>query len=322
MTEDLPGWDFVQLRPALEPITDGLVRQIREALASVRIGAHTVSGRVKEVHSFVVKADEKGYENPLRDMGDKIGIRVECVAIEDIDHAVTCIQGIDAFEDVRVEDKRLELGDNSLGYEAIHVDVTPTDYLGDVDPAMARTEIQVRTMAQGLWAAATHSLGYKGVIALDGSQRRRLNRLTALMGMFDEEVKRVRTELQARDDYDTVRLVSTLERLLSGFGEPPKSHRDVTTAWAFDLLSVSEHGEVADVLDEWTAAHTDKVRGILDEYRDDPRLAAVSRPEGLLAFYLLDTRLLSTARRWHESREMARLETLAEIWGAVLPELE
>lgn len=314
--------DFAQLRPALKPIADGLVRQIREALSFARIGGHTVEGRVKEVHSFVVKADEKGYENPLLDMGDKIGIRVECVAIEDIEHAVACIQGISGFENIRVEDKRLDLGDNTLGYDAVHVDVTPTDDLGDVDPAMARTEIQVRTMAQGLWAAATHSLGYKGVIDLEGFQRRRLNRLTVLMEVFDEEVKRVRTELQTRDDYHTVRLVSTLERLLSGFGEPPKSHRDVTTAWAFDLLSEPEHGEVADALDEWIEPHADKVRGILREYRDDPRLAAASRPEGLLAFYLLDTRLLSTARRWHERREVARLETLAEIWGAVLPELE
>lgn len=316
------GQQFARLRPLLEGIADELVHRIRGELLSAGIGPHTVEARVKEVHSFVVKADKKGYGNPLLDMGDKIGIRVECVSLEDVEHAVSCIRGLDGFEDVRVEDKRLELGDNTLGYDAVHVDVTPGRDHGDVEPAMARTEVQVRTMAQGLWAAATHSLGYKGVIALDSSQRRRLNRLTALMEMFDEEVERVRSELQARDDYHTVRLVSTLERLLAGLGEPPRSHRDVTMAWAQDLLSASEHGDVAEALDEWIEPNADKIQGILREYRDDPRLAAASRPEGLLAFYLFDTRLLATARRWHEHQEMARLESLAEIWGAVLPELE
>ena len=61
-----------------------------------------------------------------------------------------------------------------------------------------RAELQLRTIAQHLWAAASHKLQYKAESSVPLPIRRSIHRVSALLETVDLEFDRV---LQEREDY-------------------------------------------------------------------------------------------------------------------------
>jgi len=76
------------------------------------------------------------------------------------------------------------------------------------DLGALRIEIQVRTLAQHIWAAASHKLQYKHEESVPPPIRRTINRVSALLEIVDLEFDRV---LEERRDYRDVGIPAAIE---------------------------------------------------------------------------------------------------------------
>ena len=105
-------------------------------------------------------------------------------------------------------DKLVDLEVDQFGYRSVHlVNAVPEIIGGKSVSALLKgfhIEIQVRTMAQNLWADISHSLGYKSPFMVPNEIKRRLYRLAALTEIIDDNFLNVKTRI---DDYkESVRL--------------------------------------------------------------------------------------------------------------------
>jgi ppGpp synthetase/RelA/SpoT-type nucleotidyltranferase len=103
---------------------------------------------------------------------------------------------------VEKEDKQEYLGTDQFGYASVHYRVKQPDGWNTV-PSFAGTgvfqaEIQVRTLAQHIWAAASHVLQYKNEESVPRSVLRSINRVAALLETADLEFERA---LDLRAEY-------------------------------------------------------------------------------------------------------------------------
>lgn len=96
------------------------------------------------------------------------------------------------------EDTSLRLSDTQFGYQSQHYIIeVPNAWLkipswGDLGGI--RVEIQVRTLAQHIWAAASHKLQYKHEASVPLPLRRSINRASALLETVDLEFDRLLDE--------------------------------------------------------------------------------------------------------------------------------
>lgn len=84
---------------------------------------------------------------------------------------------------------------HELGYLGLHFLILPRtqDLASDEFFLEERIcELQVHTIAQSAWAMNDHSAFYKAGGAANPRLRRRMNRLIALVELFDDEMRAVR----------------------------------------------------------------------------------------------------------------------------------
>jgi len=134
--------------------------------------------------------------NSILDLEDLVGIRLILLFKRDLTRVYTLLS--DTFKIVKYEDTSARLDDTQFGYMAVHYLIslpetwlkTPT--LSGFNNYIA--EIQVRTLAQHIWAASTHELQYKHESSVPLPVRRTINRVAALLETVDLEFERVLTE--------------------------------------------------------------------------------------------------------------------------------
>ena len=74
---------FDALRGTYQELVDAVVDKLETELEARQIHS-VVKGRVKDASSFATKALLRGYDDPLRQIGDKAGVRVTVVYADDI----------------------------------------------------------------------------------------------------------------------------------------------------------------------------------------------------------------------------------------------
>ncbi len=167
-----------------------------------------IESRVKDWASIVEKIDRKSLNiKSVRDLDDLIGVRVILLFRSDlhqVDEAIT-----QTFHVLGSEDTGDRLGSSQFGYQSRHYIIQlPPGWLGV--PSMAalgdlRVELQVRTLAQHIWAAASHKLQYKHENSVPEPLLRSISRVAALLETVDLEFIRVldeRSEYQQRSVND------------------------------------------------------------------------------------------------------------------------
>jgi ppGpp synthetase/RelA/SpoT-type nucleotidyltranferase len=143
----------------------------------------------------------------LHEMQDLIGFRLILQFRRDVDRVCLLIRS--TFNVIDEYDTLDRLREDQFGYTSKHFVIDlPEAWL--VIPAMAdmggiRAELQVRTTAQHIWAAASHTLQYKTEASVPPAVRRAIYRVSALLETVDLEFERV---LQERDSY--IEQVSTV----------------------------------------------------------------------------------------------------------------
>ena len=195
-------WEYTHILPRLDQFLEALHEQIEVLLSKSSITlAVPITGRVKNWRSLVEKISRNSLSlETITDLTDLIGLRLIILFRRDTDavHDVLTHN----FSIKSSEDTAVRLGTAEFGYQSRHYIVSMPDSWLSVpsikDFCNMRAEIQVRTLAQHLWAAASHKLQYKVESSVPAPLRRRIHRLSANV---DEELDEIlnKRELYAQE---------------------------------------------------------------------------------------------------------------------------
>lgn len=187
----------------------GRAERLREAISaqllallsenSITLGV-PIESRFKTWTSLAEKLDRKQISlKSIIDLQDLVGVRIILLFSSDIKKVIQLIEN--SFEIISREDTSNRLGDSEFGYQSQHyiirlpknwLSVPTLSGLGDFT-----VELQLRTLAQHIWAAASHKLQYKQESGVPRPLRRTINRVSALLEIVDLEFERVLEERKA-----------------------------------------------------------------------------------------------------------------------------
>lgn len=167
-----------------------LERILKEAVKQLGYLA-IVQARAKEVVSFSNKIIQKDkYKNPLKDVTDLCGARVIVQFQSQIPSVCELIKESFEIDEANSLDHKSKLRVNEFGYRSIHYIITPSksNILGvTVRPEFRelKAEIQVRTLAEHIWADISHDRIYKTELIIPEEWKREAARLSAILENAD-----------------------------------------------------------------------------------------------------------------------------------------
>lgn len=228
--------EYDALVPMLERFRSGLVEQIEKVTDDNSLSlAFPIESRVKSWSSISEKIERKALRlKTIQDIPDLVGVRVAFLFLRDLRTACSAVGETFSVEDE--EDVVGRLGDSEFGYQSFHYGVTIPETWATVPTfsgcANIVAEIQLRTIAQHTWAAASHLLQYKQESGVPLSVRRSIHRVSALLETVDLEFERALIEREeyrekptpersGEEELNVDLLESTLDSLL-----PPENRGD------------------------------------------------------------------------------------------------
>lgn len=196
--------EYLRMVPLGVRIAEALEREISKLVDkhNVTLGV-PLESRVKAWDSIKEKLDRKSIElKTINTLDDFVGIRVIVLFQKDLSVVKKFIH--DTFNVLSDENVSDRLESNQFGYLSEHLIIKiPEAWLGVPsysDFGNVKVEIQIRTLAQHIWAAASHKLQYKREESVPVPVRRATHRVSALLETVDLEFTRV---LVDRDAYLT-----------------------------------------------------------------------------------------------------------------------
>ncbi|MBB4605709.1 ppGpp synthetase/RelA/SpoT-type nucleotidyltransferase [Xanthomonas arboricola] len=221
-----------------------------------------IESRVKSWESIAEKLERKNVSPArLEDIEDLLGLRVIFLFQRDLEEFHGAIER--TFQLISSEDTAGRLDETQFGYKSRHYIVSlPADW-GAIPSLNGLTgrkmEVQVRTLAQHIWAVASHKLQYKNEQSVPVPIRRSIHRVSALLETVDLEFSRVLTEreeyvnLQAaqasdQDSLDVTVIETVLNKML-----PPENRDEDGEDYSIllrDLLhfGIDSRGSLIDLL--------------------------------------------------------------------------
>ena len=206
--------EYQELAPILHRFRNELVKQLEALLANEQISlAVPIESRVKTWESISSKLDRLDLNlSSLRQLQDFVGIRLLVLFRRDAETLNSVLST--TFTVMKREDTSVRLREDQFGYLSTHFLVTlPEGWLTVPSMVSLRNvtaEIQVRTVTQHIWAAASHLLQYKKEENVPPPIRRTIHRVSALLETVDLEFERV---LKEREDYRKEVVVDSKELL-------------------------------------------------------------------------------------------------------------
>ncbi|WP_329502681.1 RelA/SpoT domain-containing protein [Klebsiella aerogenes] len=147
--------------------------------------------RFKSIASALGKVSRKGYENPVVQMTDLVGVRFVVLLSTEIKTISNIIESCDKWDSTVSKDYESEINVNPkiFDYQSRHYEVRPKtqfDYCGEsITPEMC-CEVQVRTLLQHAYAELVHDSIYKPSSDVPKSAERQIARSMALMETTDD----------------------------------------------------------------------------------------------------------------------------------------
>ncbi|MGW3092263.1 GTP pyrophosphokinase [Streptomyces sp. NPDC001102] len=171
--------------------TERLQNLLTALLAAADISVAQVQGRTKSVDSLVEKIRRKDkYRDPLSEITDLTGIRIVTYYLEDVDR-VAGLLAKNFTVDISGQEINRPEAPSEFGYESSHLVIRLAEQRAHLDEwrkfAGLTAEIQVRTVLQHAWASISHKLIYKREGQTPLPLRRSFARLSALLGVADEQ---------------------------------------------------------------------------------------------------------------------------------------
>lgn len=294
----------------------------RLCLATRELGIlAAVSSRPKDPASFLAKAflREKNYEDPLTQITDKAAARV---VVKDLADRDRLREGLAAYFRVQSEEDAADRLDvHELGYLGLHFLVLPRpqDLAADEFFLDGRIcELQVHTIAQSAWAANEHGPFYKAGAA-DPRLRRRVNRLVALVELFDDEMRAIRMTIEADPGFVEVHLLDILKVHYLPIATDPISNDDLSLKILSSLrqaYGVEELAAFDELIGQFVSANRILIREVLAAYaEDDRRSPLLYQPEVLAIYERLVKRPRLLRSVWDEQLDPSLLDRLSEALG-------
>jgi ppGpp synthetase/RelA/SpoT-type nucleotidyltranferase len=155
-----------------------------------------IMGRAKSLDSFAEKIQRAGkeYRDPLREMTDLCGVRVIVHTLDQVNAMAAKVDKEFLVDLLNSEDKLEKLAFTQFGYLSRHfiIQLKEVPEIPGCSEERRRglkelkAELQLRTLAQHLWADVYHELGYKNEFQLPGRWEREFSRLAALLEDCDK----------------------------------------------------------------------------------------------------------------------------------------
>jgi putative GTP pyrophosphokinase len=179
-----------------------LAEQVGEIINSNNISlAVPIETRVKTWQSLSEKIERQKLQiYDVAKIGDLVGIRIILLFKRDLEKVISSLSS--SLSIVSSEDAFERLGVEMFGYQSVHLQTELPGSWREVstfrDFSDLQAEIQVRTAAQHIWAAASHKLQYKMEASVPKQVLRSVNRVAALLETVDLEFERALVE---RENY-------------------------------------------------------------------------------------------------------------------------
>jgi len=193
--------EYVRKSSDAERLINFVKEQLNAAISAENIAVgFPTSSRVKSLQSIAEKIDRK--RRPVKsvsEIDDLAGIRVVLLFKRDVEFIENFIQS--TFVVISSENTASRLDESSFGYQSSHYVISLPSEWAKI-PSLAgldgmRAEIQVRTIAQHMWAAVSHKLQYKVEDSVPLEIRRAINRSSAVLEVVDLEFDRVLLERES-----------------------------------------------------------------------------------------------------------------------------
>ena len=198
--EDFKGWYENQL-----PYHNAAVRFFCDLISTIP-KVESIKGRTKSYDECIskfkrkylplIKPDESNFE--IRDLlTDMIGIRAICFYSDEVYEIRRALKNY--FREVEITDKsnQLEKTDDKFGYKSLHLQLVLKGKLEGVAEAHKfrniKIELQIRTVIQDAWSMLDHKIKYKK--SIPQNLKRRINRLSALFEIADDEFLNIQKEI-------------------------------------------------------------------------------------------------------------------------------
>ena len=169
-----------------------------------------VTGRIKDYEECLSKFERKylpaipSSRNDYRIidfLSDFVGIRVVCPYLKDV--RIIRKELNKYFKEVSITDKtvQIESTDDKFGYKSLHLDLKLNGKYAQKNEyaryANIQFELQIRTIIQDAWSVLDHKIKYKK--SIPQSLKRRINRLSALFEIADDEFLRINDEISIEE---------------------------------------------------------------------------------------------------------------------------
>lgn len=316
-------------------LAEGLIKSI---IKPAHLEIHQVAARAKGQDSMRLKLRRKRYDDPERDVTDKIGVRVITYYTDDVDRVTELLKLEFQIDKARSEDKRTVLETSAFGYRSVHLiarlkgtRLSSPEYIG----LRGRWfEIQVRSLLEHAWAEIEHEVKYKPRVDYPGDVTRRFARIAGVLEFLDSEFLELRRERDKLIDeyrgsyrrkkdedvpFDSARLLGFLEavqplglswRRASSENKPFPLHIEASCVDALTTLHLNTAGRLRATLAR---------RDVRAQFRRFAEIAGVAPSEIshlamilVIVFTLSPTRLMDLfpleACNSSELREMRRVD--------------
>ncbi len=178
--------------------SEELTRQLNSLIASseIKLG-FPIQSRVKSWGSIDEKIDRLNLKlKSIDDLQDIVGLRLTLVFLRDANKIKSLLEN--TFDIVKSYNTSARLKNDQFGYSSQHIILKcPNDWCAV--PSLShlsnfKAEIQIRTLAQHIWAEVSHQLQYKNEENVPGEILRSIYRSSALLETIDLEFERVLNE--------------------------------------------------------------------------------------------------------------------------------
>jgi ppGpp synthetase/RelA/SpoT-type nucleotidyltranferase len=279
-----------------------------------------VDGRVKDLVSYLRKMLRKPeYLSGERPIQDKAGLRIVLPYFDEEEAARAVIERF--FEVDEREETVERLGADRLGYLAVHYIVRIREEFLDEEKQTLfeglQMEIQVGSIAQRAWAEVSHELIYKGAVDVPVAYQRIVNRLVALMEVFDSEVARAREAIAQLPGFEVAPLISELDRELLRFtSKVPDRGLSQLIVPPLAALYGEDPGAASAKIQSWFTEKRDQIGELYENYEGDFEVNPLFyQPEAFLIFERADNDPTGLKSAWPEEIPRELLVSLTELWG-------
>jgi ppGpp synthetase/RelA/SpoT-type nucleotidyltranferase len=282
-----------------------------------------ITYRIKELLSIIkkIKKEQKRDEAyGLNNLTDKLGIRIICPFLNDLDIVDKFIT--ENFQIHKIEKKKDKIDFDKLDYQSNHYDVsikysTPEFSMFDQFQNMI-FEIQVRTLNQHTWANSAHILFYKQDIDMPDNMKRKIYRLLSIYEIADEEFALANRYLQEQPDNFLYALLRKLEGKIYKYAKI-----DFDRGLAVDNIRILcsffneiEKEKINNGIENFIIENNKKIEHIFDTYKlCFYEIPFLTQPEIFIIWFGLEKFEFSITDNWSQYFDEFEIEQIKSIWG-------